>query len=390
MSVTSEILGQSRRTLNYVWDPNALDWVAETQPATSGGAGGTVDQGAAGLDPWAVEFLTPQAVTGPLTDTELRATPVPVSGPLTDTQLRATPVPVSGTVTADAGTGPWPVTDNGGSLTVDGPLTDTQLRLTPVPVDASGAAVPVTDNGGSLTVDGTVTASAQPGVDIGDVTVNNAAGASAVNIQDGGNSLTVDNAALSVVGGGTEATALRVTVANDSTGVLSVDDNGSSLTVDNAALSVVGGGAESTALRVTIANDSTGVLSVDDNGGSLTIDGTVTVTHGKTIKTVSGSFTADTDVITAVTSKRLKVIAYAFFTFGTSATTLLLKSNGTGGTEVWRVALQAITSTVMGANLAVEAPSFLFATAAGEKLTADTDTGDTIHYSISYFDDDAA
>ncbi len=28
--------------------------------------------------------------------------------------------PVSGTVTANAGTGPWPVTDNGGSLTVDG------------------------------------------------------------------------------------------------------------------------------------------------------------------------------------------------------------------------------------------------------------------------------
>jgi len=34
--------------------------------------------------------------------------------------------------------------------------------------------------------------SAQPGVDIGDVTINNAAGASAVNVQDGGNSLTVD------------------------------------------------------------------------------------------------------------------------------------------------------------------------------------------------------
>jgi hypothetical protein len=35
---------------------------------------------------------------------------------------------------------------------------------------------------------------------------------------------------------------------------------------------VVGGGVEATALRVTIANDSTGVLSVDDNGGSLTVD----------------------------------------------------------------------------------------------------------------------
>lgn len=48
------------------------------------------------------------SVTGPLTDTQLRATPVPVSGTvavtgaLTDTQLRATPVPVSGTVSANA------------------------------------------------------------------------------------------------------------------------------------------------------------------------------------------------------------------------------------------------------------------------------------------------
>ena len=73
-------------------------------------------------------------------------------------------------------------------------------------------------------------------------------------------------------GGGVEADALRVTVANDSTGVLSVDDNGGSLTVDNAALSVTGGGVEASALRVTIANDSTGVVSVDDNGSSLTVD----------------------------------------------------------------------------------------------------------------------
>lgn len=55
----------------------------------------------------AVTSITnPVAVTGPLTDTQLRATPVPVSGtvtatgPLTDTQLRATAVPVSGTVAA--------------------------------------------------------------------------------------------------------------------------------------------------------------------------------------------------------------------------------------------------------------------------------------------------
>lgn len=52
---------------------------------------------------------------------------VAVTGPLTDTQLRASAVPV--TIPT-----PVPVTDNGGSLTVDGPLTDSQLRASAVPV----------------------------------------------------------------------------------------------------------------------------------------------------------------------------------------------------------------------------------------------------------------
>lgn len=45
-----------------------------------------------------------------------------------------------------------------------------------------------------------------------------------------------------------------------------------------APLSTTGGGTEATALRVTVATDSTGVLSVDDNGASLTVDGTVNAT----------------------------------------------------------------------------------------------------------------
>lgn len=84
-------------------------------------------------------------------------------------------VTVTGTVTANAGTG----TMN---------------------VSVQNASIPVTDNGGSLTVDGTIAATqsgtwvlgANSGVDIGDVSINNASGASAVNIQDGGNSITVD------------------------------------------------------------------------------------------------------------------------------------------------------------------------------------------------------
>lgn len=70
---------------------------------------------------------------------------VPVSGPLTDTELRATPVPVSGTVSVSE---PVSVDDNGGSLTVDGSVS----------VSNFPTVQPVDDNGGSLTVDGSVTA----------------------------------------------------------------------------------------------------------------------------------------------------------------------------------------------------------------------------------------
>lgn len=55
----------------------------------------------------------------------------------------------------------------------------------------------------------------------------------------------------------------------------------------------VGGGVESGVLRVTIASDSTGVLSVDDNGGSLTVDGTVAVSGTVAVTDNSGSLTVD-------------------------------------------------------------------------------------------------
>ena len=63
-------------------------------------------------------------------------------------------------------------------------------------------------------------------------------------------------APLSTTGGGTEAAALRVTIANNSTGLVSVDDNGGSLTVDGTVT----------------ADAGTGPWPVTDNGGSLTID----------------------------------------------------------------------------------------------------------------------
>lgn len=55
------------------------------------------------------------------------------------------------------------------------------------------------------------TLGANSGVDIGDVTINNASGASAVNVQDGGNSLTVDNGGtFAVQESGSALTALQL------------------------------------------------------------------------------------------------------------------------------------------------------------------------------------
>jgi hypothetical protein len=131
-----------------------------------------------------VTFGGTVAVSGPLTDAQLRATAVPVSGtfwqatqpvsgtfwqatqpvsiaasvavtgPLTDTQLRATAVPVSGTfwqATQPVSGTFWQATQP-----VSGPLTDTQLRATAVPV--SGTFWQATQP-----ISGTVTANAGTG-----------------------------------------------------------------------------------------------------------------------------------------------------------------------------------------------------------------------------------
>ena len=111
---------------------------------------------------------------------------------------------------------------------------------------------------------------------------------SSVDVTDGGGSLTVDNAALAVTGGGVEASALRVTIANDSTGVVSVDDNGGSLTVDgtvaiSGTVAVTQSGTwdeigiNDSGNSITVDDGGT-TLSIDDGGGSITVDGTVAVT----------------------------------------------------------------------------------------------------------------
>lgn len=76
-----------------------------------------------------------------------------------------------------------------------------------------------------------------------------------------------------------------------------------------APLSTTGGGAEATALRVTLASDSTGLVSVDDNGGALTVDnaGTFAVQVDgaalTSLQLIDDTVVADDAVFTPATTK---------------------------------------------------------------------------------------
>lgn len=97
-----------------------------------------------------------------------------------------------------------------------------------------------------------------------------------------------------VFGGGTEAAAQRVTIANDSTGLLSVDDNGGSLTVDSADLSTLAGTVSGSEQQVDVVSSAlpTGAAT---EATLVTIDADTSTLAG----TVSGS-EQQVDVVAAL------------------------------------------------------------------------------------------
>jgi len=130
------------------------------------------------------------------------------------------------------------------------------------------------------------------GTDIGDVTVNNGAGAAAVNIQDGGNTITVD--------GTVAVTNSDITSCKTALELLdnSVDGNYLNVNMNVAGTDVDGnnGTASAQTLRVTIASDSTGVVGHNITG----------IGHG--VKTVT---TAGTDVALATSTPCKRVTIQA-------------------------------------------------------------------------------
>lgn len=316
-----------------------------------------------------------------------------------------------------------------GAVAVTGGLTDAQLRATPVPVTMSGGGDATAANQTALntltgavneSAPGTDTASSglngrlqriaqritslitaigspfQAGGSIGNTAfgVNNGSGASAVNIQDGGNTITVDG-----------------TVSAAQSGTWTVTGAGGTFPVTGTFFQAT--------QPVSIASS----VPVTDNGGSLTVDGTVgisgsvavTGTFFQATQPVSGTVTANatlaaetTKVIGTVNPPALTIgtnnangftvqpardagrvavryysVASASGTSGTETAITLTKSADTGATSTGtsfvitngkRFRIQAITFATRGNNTATaQATTFNFRiNTAGAVTTAST------------------
>lgn len=159
-----------------------------------------------------------------------------------------------------------------------------------VNIQDGGNIISIDDGGGSITVDGSVSvsggaiddASFTPATD-GVTVLGGFADETAPDSVDEGDQgalrMTLDRKLLTRVVGATDANRLDVSAAGNAQVEVAIalpagTNNIGDVDVATvpAPLNTTGGGTEATALRVTIANDSTGVVSVDDNGGSLTVD----------------------------------------------------------------------------------------------------------------------
>lgn len=136
----------------------------------------------------------------------------------------------------------------------------------------------------------------QPGVDIGDVTINNASGASAVNIQDGGNSITVDGSVTANAGTNLNTSLLALesggNLAAAATSLALLDNaiSGSEMQVDVVTLPAVTQGTSPWAVSI-IDGGNTAAVNVNSEL-SVSVDNSVLPNGAATETTLGVGVTA--------------------------------------------------------------------------------------------------
>lgn len=177
-------------TQGQAWSTSLLRYVDLTVDASgnlnvssTGGAGGTVDQGTGGVSPWLVsatnldvalstrlkpaDTLAGVTTLGTITNVvhvDDNTGSLTVDTPNLDVALSTRLKPadtLTGLTTLGTITNVVHIDDNNGSLTVDGPLTDTQLRASVVPISGTVTTSAAVSNSSPTYTEGATSALAQ-------------------------------------------------------------------------------------------------------------------------------------------------------------------------------------------------------------------------------------
>ena len=180
---------------------------------------------------------------------------------------------------------------------------------------------------------------------------------------------TLDSSTAIASGGGVEAGALRVTIASDSTGVVSIDDNGGAITVDgtlavtNAGITTIAGAVAGTEMQVDVLTMPSVAVT---NAGITSIDGKITACNTGAVVISSGTCTVDLGANNDVTV--------------TNATAANLKCEEASASAI-KTAVELIDNAISGSEMQVDVvtlPAVTGAVTANPSKLATTDDADFV------------
>lgn len=151
------------------------------------------------------------------------------------------------------------------------------------------------------------------------------------------------------------------------------------VTVSNAVVNPVNVSLTSTKVTIDVATN-TGAVTTN------TIRVVDAFDMGKTFSSSSGTLTATQVTVLLAGSAKNKVYAFSLTTTSTTGT-IATFTQGSGGTEVWRVLLQAPSGANAGANLAVSPPAYLFASASNGTLVLNLSVAVRVDFSVAYYNE---
>jgi hypothetical protein len=233
------------------------------------------------------------------------------------------------------------------------------------------------------------TLAANSGVDIGDVTINNASGAAAVNIQDGGNTITVDGTVAATqsgtwnIGSVTTLPALVAGTANigdvDVASIAAGDNNIGN--VDVVTLPSIPAGTNNigdvdvlTLPALAAGTNTIGIVRNKESSGTLDDAGT-----DRTVKyaIIDAASSGDNTLVAAVASRKLRVLSA--FLVSSGSVNVRFESGAAGTALSGQMNLVANTGFVLPYN-----PHGWFETASNTLLNLELSGATSVDGSLTY------